>query len=457
MQRLSRRQMLKRAASFGGACAGGSLLSSKLVPLLASPTAEVHPLAAKAPHFAPQAKRVIMFFLTGGCSHIDSFDPKPELNRRQGQVFHQEKALVASPWQGKPRGESGIVMTDLFPNLAEMADDLCLIRSMHGDHGDHFEATLHMHTGSNGSALPGIGAWVSYALGTENTNLPAYIVFAERKPYAGAQIWDSHFLPSYHQGVHITPGDEPIPFLKRQKDNPSHLQKRELAMLHRMNERHFRTRAHDQALAARMLSFQTATSMQDLAPQLFDLSRERDETLRMYGIDREDRQSFGWQTIVARRMAEAGVRFIELIDTGSNQNWDNHSDISKHKKLARKVDQPIAALLQDLKLRGMFEDTLVIGCTEFGRTAYGKETGREHHSKAFTCWLAGGGVKRGHVHGSTDELGLQIASDPVHVHDFHATILHLLGLDHERLTFHHASRDFRLTDVYGDVVRGVLA
>ncbi len=457
MQRFSRRQMFKRAAALGGACAGGSFLSSKLVPLLASPTAEVHPLAAKAPHFAPKAKRVIMFFLTGGCSHIDSFDPKPELNRRHGQIFHDEKALVASPWQSKPQGESGIVMTDLFPNLAGMADDLCLIRSMHGDHNDHFEATLHMHTGSNGSALPGIGAWVSYALGTENTNLPAYIVFAERKPYAGAQVWDSHFLPAYHQGMRITPGDEPIPFLSRQEDNPSHLQKREMAMLHRINEQHYRTRALDPALAARMLSFQTATSMQDLAPQIFDLSRERDETLRMYGIDREDRQSFGWQTIVARRMAEAGVRFIELIDTGSNQNWDNHTKLTNHEKLARKIDQPIAALLQDLKLRGMFEDTLVIGCTEFGRTAHGKPGGRDHHSKAFTCWLAGGGVKRGHVHGSTDELGMQIASDPVHVHDFHATILHLLGLDHERLTFHHASRNFRLTDVYGDVVRGILA
>lgn len=457
MQRLSRRQMFKRAAALGGACAGGSLLSSKLVPLLASPTAEVHPLAAKAPHFAPKAKRVIMFFLTGGCSHIDSFDPKPELNRRHGQVFRDEKALVASPWQSKPQGESGIVMTDLFPNLAAMADDLCLIRSMHGDHNDHFEATLHMHTGSNGSALPGIGAWVSYALGTENTNLPAYIVFAGRKPYAGAQVWDSHFLPAYHQGVRITPGDEPIPYLSRQEDNPSYLQKREMAMLQRLNEQHYQTRTLDPALAARMLSFQTAASMQDLAPQLFDLSQEKDETLRMYGIDREDRQSFGWQTIVARRMAEAGVRFIELIDTGSNQNWDNHTKLTNHEKLARKIDQPIAALLQDLKLRGMFEDTLVIGCTEFGRTAHGKPGGRDHHSKAFTCWLAGGGVKRGHVHGSTDELGMQIASDPVHVHDFHATILHLLGLDHERLTFHHASRNFRLTDVYGDVVRGVLA
>lgn len=448
--------MLKRAAAWGGACAGGSLLSSRLLPLLASPTAEVHPLSAKAPHFAAKAKRVIMFFLTGGASHVDSFDPKPELQAREGVLFKGDQPLVASPWQARPRGQSGIQITDLFPHVSSVADELCLIRSMHGNHNDHFEATLHMHTGSNGSALPGIGAWISYALGTENTSLPAHIVFAENAPYAGAQVWDNHFLPAYHQGMRITPGKNPIPFLQPHPENSSALQSRELSLLRSLNEHHYQARPHDQELAARMLSFKTATSLQDMAPRLFDLSKESDETLGLYGIDRDDRTSFGWQTLVARRMAEAGVRFIELIDTGSHSNWDAHSKISRHEPLARKVDQPMAALLKDLKRRGMLDDTLVICCTEFGRTAFGKKEGRNHHCKAFSCWLAGGGAKRGHVHGATDELGLEIARDPVHVHDFHATILHLMGLDHERLTYRHTGRDFRLTDVFGDVVKNLL-
>lgn len=454
---LSRRQMLKQVARFGGACAGGSALSSRLLPLLASPTAEVHPLSAKPAHYAPKANRVIMFFLTGGASHVDSFDPKPELQAKDGVMFSKDQPLVASPWTARPRGESGMMITDLFPHVGSVADELCLIRSMHGDHNDHFEATLHMHTGSNGSAMPGIGAWVSYALGTHNTNLPSHIVFAENAPYAGAQAWDNHMLPAYHQGMRVTPGDEPIPYLKPQDDNPEHLQNRELGLLDSLNQRHYQSRQGDSELAARMLSFKTANSLQKIAPELFDLSKESDQTLELYGVTRDDRQSFGWQTLVARRMAEAGVRFIELVDTGSHSNWDAHSKITRHEPLAQKVDQPMAALISDLKLRGMLDDTLVICCTEFGRTAYGKKEGRNHHKNAFSCWLAGGGSRPGQIYGETDELGLEVAKDPVHVHDFHATILHLLGLDHEKLTYRHSGRDFRLTDVFGNVIPGLLA
>ena len=458
-QNITRRSMLKRAAALGGACAGYGL-SNRLLPVLASPSAEPHPLAARPPHYAPKAKRVIMFFLTGGMSHVDSFDPKSELTKRDGQPYKKssrdKQVFVGSPWKHQPRGQSGIEITDLFPHVAGVADDLCLMRSLHGDHSDHFEATLHMHTGSNGVAWPGMGAWVSYGIGSENINLPSHVVFAERKPYAGAQVWDSNFLPAYHQGVRLKPGDEIIPHLTPQKDNPWPLQQAELAMLKKVNQRHFESR-QDGELAARMLSFETAANLQRLAPQLFDLKDESDKTLEMDGVKRGDMRSFGWQTLVARRMAENGVRFIELVDTGSSGNWDRHSRIEGNAGLAKKVDQPIAALIKDLKERGMLEDTLVICASEFGRTAYGASHGRNHHAKAFTCWLAGGGVKAGHVHGATDDFGLTIAQDPVHVHDFHATILHLLGLDHEKLTFHHEGRNFRLTNIFGNVVDGVLA
>ena len=286
--------MLKGSALLGGACAGYGL-TGRLLPALASPAAEPHPLAARAPHFAPRAKRVIMFFLTGGMSHVDSFDPKPELTRRNGQAYGKassKQKYVGSHWAHKPHGQSGIEITDLFPHVATVADELCLIRSMHGDHGDHFEATLHMHTGSGGAARPGMGAWTSFGLGSENTNLPSHVVFAERKPYAGAQVWDSNFLPAYHQGVRLRPGEEPIPHLNPQKDNPLNLQQAELAMLKQINQRHLNSRG-DSELAARMLSFETAANLQRLAPDLFDLKDESDKTLALYGAKRGDNRSFG--------------------------------------------------------------------------------------------------------------------------------------------------------------------
>lgn len=453
---LSRRQWLRRTSALGGAC-GGYHLIGRMMPSLAAASPDIHPLAPRAPHFPARAKRAIMFFLTGGLSHIDSFDPKPELRVREGQERRRGKKIMGSPWQEKPCGSNGTLMTDLFPQLSAMADEYCLIRSMHGDHNDHFEATLHMHTGSNGSAMPSMGSWISYGLGSENPDLPSHIVFARNKPYAGAQVWDSNFLPAYHQGMRIIPGRNPIPNLTPPPGTVAGVRGLEQDLMHQLNHRHLLERDADGDLAARMLSFDTAANLQQLAPRIFDLSRESDRTLAEYGLERGDQTSFAWQTLVARRMLESGVRFVELIDTGASRNWDAHSNIRSHADLARQIDQPIAAFLRDMELRGLLDDTLVIFTTEFGRTSDGGNNGRDHHARAFSSWLAGAGVRRGMVHGSTDETGMEITSDPVHVHDFHATILHLLGLDHQRLTYRHAGRDFRLTDVHGRVVREIIA
>ena len=458
-RKLTRRQMLKRSAAALGALGAGAALPAHVAEAAESLN---NPLAARTPHYQPRAKRAIVIFLTGGVSHVDSFDPKEKLTKFDGKAQDKDgkKVFFGSPWTARPRGESGLVVTDLFPYLASTMDDMCLIRSMHGDHGDHFAATLQMHTGSNGSALPSLGAWISYGLGTENTNLPSHVVFAAKEPYAGAQVWDSNFLPACHQGTRVLPGDEPIPNLKPYIQDES-LQQRELEMLRRVNRRHLADRSEDSALRARMLSFQTAHSMQKLAPELFDLRREADHTFDLYGFKRGDNKHFGWQCMMARRMAERGVRVIELVDTGASNNWDAHGNLpSRYEPLAKKIDQPIAGLILDLKMRGMLEDTLIVCCTEFGRTPMRDKkntTGRGHHRHAFTCWLAGGGTKGGYAHGATDDVGMHVAEGHVHVHDFHATILHLMGFDHKRLTYHHAGRDFRLTDVAGRVIHEVVA
>jgi hypothetical protein len=439
--RLSRRRLLASAAAAAGSAA---------LPALAD---EVHPLAARPSHVRPRAQRMILFFMNGGTSHVDTFDPKPRLRDLHGKPAQGNRKWTASPWEARPRGKSGLVMTDLFRHLNGVADELCLIRSMKGDHNDHFEATLHMHTGSDGSARPGIGAWVSYGLGTANPNLPSHIVFAKDKPYAGSQTWDSNFLPAYHQGVRVEPGDEPIPNLKPYGPLAP-VQDLELKVLRDMNRRHAEERGKPSELLARILSFDTAASIQNLAPDLFDLGKEPDSVLSLYGLQRGDNTSFAWQCLMARRMAERGVRFVEVFDS----NWDHHGGILKgHEKRAEAVDRPIAALLHDLRRRGMLDDTLVAWTTEFGRTPHAPGDGRDHHNKVFSCWLAGGGVKGGYAHGASDDTGSEVAEKPVHVHDFHATILHLLGLDHERLTFPYAGRAFRLTDVYGNVVREILA
>ncbi|MEZ6039662.1 MAG: DUF1501 domain-containing protein [Planctomycetaceae bacterium] len=414
-----------------------------------------NPLSPLQPHFEPRAKRVILLFMPGGASHVDGFDPKPDLRSHHGRDAGRGRVYTGSHWGHHRCGSNGTLVSDLFPHIGSCMDDICLIRSMHGDKGDHFEATLSMHSGTMAEALPGIGAWVSYGLGTENPNLPSHVVFAEALPYAGAQSWDSNFLPAYHQGTRIVPGSEPISNL-----NPDPLtgamQSKELAMLQKLNQRHFASRSDDSTLGARMYSFDAAVGLQQKAPEVFDMSEESDETLALYGIKRDDTKSFGWQCLAARRMSERGVRFVEVVDKG---NWDAHSNMKGYSRLAGNTDQAIAGLLKDLKQRGQLEETLVVWCTEFGRTPSAKKTamdGRDHYKDAFTCWLAGGGSRGGHVYGATDDMGEKIIENPAHIHDFHATIMHLLGFDHTKLTYHFSGRDYRLTGLAGNVIHDVI-
>ena len=431
-------------------------------------------VAPASPHIQPRAKHVIVLYMSGGFSHVDTFDPKPRLTREHDvSIGRQKKSPVSSQplidrylkaplWAFKPNHRCGTEVSDLFPHLREQMHDIALIRSMHADHRDHGEATLQLHTGSTGFAVPSMGAWLSYGLGTFNPNLPSHVVISEHRPYNGPQIWDSNFLPSKHAGVQVKPGTDPIPHLK--PNAPKHLQDLELDLLQSLNRRHLKRSDYDPQLAGRMSTFNTARGLRDLAPQVLDLSRESKSTLAMYGSESGDRTSYAAQCIMARRLIENGVRFVEIIDAvgACRDNWDAaHRDISTHAKYAKRVDQPIAALIRDLQMRGLFDDTLLVFCTEFGRSPWaqdGKGTkSRTHHPWAFSCWLAGGGVKGGIVHGQTDDIGNRVAENPVHIHDFHATILHLMGLDHERLTYRHAGRDFRLTDVHGHVVKDIIA
>ncbi|HTS67001.1 MAG TPA: DUF1501 domain-containing protein [Candidatus Acidoferrales bacterium] len=435
---------------------GSGLFSAVLKDLLA---AEASPLAPKAPHFPGTAKRVIFIYLSGGMSHVDSFDPKPKLGeyQRDGKTAENGRKVMGSPWEAWPRGESGIEITDLFPNLAECADDLCVIRTMRGDHNDHFQATLGIHTGSVTFKRPSVGSWVTYGLGTENQNLPCYVVLAPEMPYCGSQVWSSDFLPGVYSGTRIVSGPEPVPDLNRRAPS-AEMQKLELSLLDRFNRKHERAHPGDPMLDARIKSYETAFGMQMTMPKVLDLSKESDATLQLYGMERGATAGFGWQCLVARRMIEQGVRFVELIDVGSSNNWDAHGDIHTHGPLAKKIDKPVAGLLADLKGRGLLKDTLVVFTTEFGRSPGPEGTmGRGHYNRAFSSWLAGGGVKGGVAYGKTDDFGFRILENECHVHDFHATILHCLGFDHTKLTFRHAGRDYRLTDVAGRVVKEILA
>jgi hypothetical protein len=446
---------------------GGSLVfSGVLSNLLGSEGNVSHagPLGPKSPHFGPRAKRVIFLFSTGGVSHMDTFDYKPELFKADGKAMgvggglsNQQRVLLKPRWDFKPGGKCGTLVSDLFPHLRDMMDDICLIRSMRSNDNEHYQATLAMHTGSFFFSRPSIGSWVSYGLGTVNQNLPSFMVIAPQLPYAGTQVFANDFLPAYHQGTRVVPGDVPIANL-RPRPTAAGLQELELSLAQELNRRHLSDRGAASELAARMQSFETAFHMQAEAPEAFDLSRESDETLQLYGLERGKTDSFAWQCLIARRLAERGVRFIELVDSGSSGNWDSHGDMGEHAPLAKKVDQPIAALLKDLKRLGMLDDTLVVWTTEFGRTpGVDGAKGRGHHSACFSSWMAGGGVKGGIAYGETDEIGATVANNEVHVHDFHATVLHLLGFDHTRLTFRHAGRDYRLTDVHGRVVKDLLA
>lgn len=457
----SRRELLKFAS---GGFAGLALNAM----LHESSQASQDPLAARAGHFPARADRVIFIFSTGGVSQVDTFDYKPKLIEDHGKSITAERwlnkpgqfqrYLIKSRWGFKQYGENGIWVSDLFPHIGSVIDDLCIINSMHCDSDGHDKATLAAHTGSAQFARPSAGAWVSYGLGTENRNLPSFMVLAPAAPYSGAQTWGSDFLPACHQGTHVIPGNEPLPNL--QALSPSQeLQEMELDFLKRLNQQHLLSRDADKALDARLRSFETAFGMQREAPEAFDLSRESEATLEMYGLNRGETTGFGWQCLVARRLAERDVRFIELIDVGSSNNWDSHGNMQDHERLAKAIDRPIAGLVKDLKQRGMLDRTLIVWTSEFGRTPFNADAnhaGREHHNFAFSSWMAGGGVKGGYVHGKSDEYGIMAAENGVHTHDLHATMLHLLGLDHERLTYRHAGRDYRLTDIAGKVVQPIL-
>jgi hypothetical protein len=447
----------------------GSLLFSGMLQQLMADSGD--PLAPREPHFPSRAKNIIFLFMTGGVSHVDTFDPKPALIRDHGKEIRAdhpeikdrpgyERIFLKRPqWDFVPHGECGTEVSTLFPHVGQCVDEIALIRSMHTSHSNHYNATLGMHTGSFAFARPSIGSWVSYGLGTMNRNLPGFVVIAPKQTYAGTQVYANDFLPAAHQGTLVLPGTQPVANVTPRI--PMDRQSLELAALHELNQSHFASRGgNDPLLEARLRTFETAFGMQMAVPEAFDFGQETDATLQSYALQRGQTSGFGWQCLAARRLVERGVRFVELIDTGSAGNWDAHGDMMSHVGLAQNVDQPIAALIRDLKQRGLLDETLVVWTSEFGRTPFNNTAdakGREHHSWAFSSWLAGGGVKGGIVHGATDEHGMHAVENPVHVHDLHATILHLMGFDHERLTFRHAGRDYRLTDVEGKVVSDLLS
>ncbi len=446
----SRRQVIRSHAG------GGLILPGLLSELIGDDSTTPRP-----PHIAPKVKRVIFVFMTGGVSHVDTFDPKPFLTKNHDRPRRKGSYYKGSDWAFRRHGESGIEVSDLFPRIGSVIDDICVIRSMQNINGDHFGATIGIHTGSATFNRPSIGSWVSYGLGTVNQSLPAFMVVSPGLPYGGAQSWGSDFLPATHEGTRIVPGDEPIANVRR-RSSSSELQATELDLVQYFDRQHLEGRETDSALSARVRSLETAFRMQTAAPEVFDLSSESDAMHELYGLERGSTAGFAWQCLVARRLAERGVRFIELIDGDSSidKNWDAHAKMSSYDALARNVDRPIAALIQDLEARGMLDETLVVWTTEFGRGPFSPSPGAEgrgHHARAYSSWLAGGGVRGGMVHGASDELGDDVAENIVTAHDFQATILHQLGIDHERLTYRHGGRDFRLTDVHGRVVHEILA
>ena len=455
----NRRQMLRLMGSGFGTLALAGMLAEQC-----SADAATNPLAVKPAHFKPRAKRVIFLFMPGGPSQVDTFDPKPRLTKDHGKpapklYLNQQRNLLASPWKFQKHGRSGLEVSELFPRVGSCVDDLCVIRSMTADDVNHPGGCLQMNTGERVSSRPSIGAWVTYGLGSENRNLPGFIAIGPGPIIEGARQYGAAFLPAAYQGTFVSDIANPIRNLRNEKIGADQ-QRREIDRLQQLNEMHLEGRREDSRLGARIESFELAYRMQMEAPEAFDIGRESTITKRLYGIEDKSTEIFGRQCLLARRLVERGVRFVQLYHTtGGFQPWDQHSDLKAgHEKNAAATDRPIAALLQDLKSRGLLSDTLVIWGGEFGRTpaAQGKD-GRDHHPYGFTMWLAGGGVKGGIAYGATDEFGWDAISDRVHVHDLHATILHLLGLDHERLTYHYGGRDYRLTDVHGKVVRGILA
>ncbi len=432
-----------------------------------------NPLGLKNPHFAPKAKRVIFLFMHGGPSSIDTFDPKPRLVTdngkpvpfKRGLTFGEDavRGLMKPLWDFKQHGQSGIPVSSLFPNVATCADDLCVLRSMVGDGVDHGAALLQLHTGVFSFKRPSMGSWMLYGLGTENQNLPGFITIKPSLGHGGQNNWSSSFLPSDYQGTAIGNSGmkveeiakEPVPYLIS-KGLPAEHQRYELDMLQNMNRKHASANDHDPELEARIGAFELAFRMQVKAPEAFEVDRESEATKKLYGMDDEVTRDFGWQCLLARRLSERGVRFVQC---SHSYKWDQHSELQKlHTKNAAEVDKPIAGLLKDLKARGLLQDTLVIWGGEFGRTPWAQgNDGRDHNPYGYTMWMAGAGVKPGFVYGATDEFGYHAVENRMHLHDLHATVLHLMGLNHEKLTYPFAGRNFRLTDIAGSVAHGIIA
>jgi hypothetical protein len=471
----SRREFLFQAGGGFGAIALSWLLARDglAVDSPSSAKTSANLLTAKPPHFPAKAKSVIFMFMVGGPSGIDLFDPKPELLKRQGQPLPEsfgrpvsqftkgDTPLLASTRQFKKHGQSGLEVSDLLPRLAECVDDIAFLRSCWSTSTVHAPAMYELHSGRTQMGFPSLGSWVTYGLGSVGENLPAYCVMTqpEGTPEGGAPCWGAGFLPAVYQGTLFRKGSSPILNLRPPADVDSVQQRRTLDLIKRMNE--VDLDPGDTELAARISTYELAFRMQQHAPEAVDLSKETVATRKAYGLDDKRTADFGTRCLLARRLVERGVRFVQLYSGGGPlvTQWDAHDDINaNHENMCGRVDQPIAALLMDLKQRGLLENTLVVWASEFGRTPMSQGgKGRDHNPYGYTMWMAGGGVKGGQAIGATDEFGLRAVTDRVSVHDFHATILHLLGLNHEKLTFPHNSRDERLTDVAGEVVRKIMA
>jgi len=458
---VSRRLALQTvSAGFGYLAFAG--LSTRLAAAEAVRTGSTNPLQPREPHFVPRAKRVIFLCMQGGPSHVDTFDYKPQLLRDHGKRGMYGGTLLKSHWQFRQRGESGLWISDLFPEVAKHADDLCLIRSMHCDQPVHPGAMTQMHTGTAQFIRPSLGAWAMYGLGTDNDSLPGFVSLSP--PAGSARNYGSAFLPAIYGGTKVGRGGvaarfamadgQSVPDIRNPQLTKSQ-QRRQLDFIQTLNGNKLRRDEFQPGVEGVIESYELAFRMQDAMPELMDASQETQETLALYGADSGETASFGKQCLLARRFVEAGVRFVEI----THGNWDQHVNLSRdHQARAQACDQPIAGLLQDLKQRDLLKDTLVIWGGEFGRTPAAQNgDGRNHNNKGYTTWMAGGGVKGGFSYGTTDEYGYQAVENKCHIHDWHATILHLLGLDHTQLTYRYAGRDFRLTDVHGNVATEILA
>ncbi len=473
MALLTRRSLLRRAGAGAGMLGLATLLRDE--KLLA---ASLDPLAPRESHFPAKAKRVIWIFANGGPSQVDTWDYKPALERHDGQELggfdkftgffaNSVGGIMKSPFAFRPRGQCGKMVSDLFPHLGEHVDKMAFIHSGYTDSNNHSPALFMMNCGLPRMGLPCTGSWVTYGLGSESRDLPAFVVMSDPLdrglPKGNASNWSAGFLPGVYQGTWLKPKGDPIDNLLPPKDQPASAQRGQLDLLAQLNQAHLETHSQDADLAARIESYELAYRMQSAAPDALDLSRESEATKKLYGLDQKHCTHFAAQCLTARRLVERGVRFVQIYSGGmeNQRSWDGHSDIKgNHSQFALETDQPVAGLLTDLSLRGLLDDTLVIWCGEFGRLPVaqkGKTPGRDHNPHCFTAWMAGGGTKGGVSYGESDELGHKAAVDKVSVHDLHATILHLLGMNHEKLTFTYSGRRYRLTDVFGNVIRPIIA